>query len=179
MLFEVQEAFAAFGLTLNLGKTNFTNTAACEGESLELSGHVVKWSPRLMGTVITLCGNDDEAIRARMQRALRSFEVWSPMLTNTVLLVAARVAASVASVLSSYCWQAQNWTPTKKRYSFMSSWFARFGSSMRGLRRCPDEPIDSWCRHGKELWTELSVDVVRAVKTANVRFAGHTARMPT
>ena len=68
--------FAAVGLTLNLGKTNFTSTPACEGKTLELSGHVVKWSPRLafLGTVITLCGNDDEAIRARMTRALRAFQ---------------------------------------------------------------------------------------------------------
>ena len=98
MLLEVDEAFAAVGLTLNLGKTNFTSIAACEGQPLELSGHVVKWSPRLtfLGTVVTPCGDDDETIRARMKRALRSFQIWSPMLTNKALLVAARVAAFVA-----------------------------------------------------------------------------------
>ena len=55
MLLKVEEAFAAVGLTLNLGKTNFTTTVACEGISLEVSGHVVKWSPWLtfLGTVIT------------------------------------------------------------------------------------------------------------------------------
>ena len=47
MLLEVEEAFSAVGLTLNLGKTNFTSTLACEGKTLELSGHVVKWSPTL------------------------------------------------------------------------------------------------------------------------------------
>ena len=68
MLPEVEDAFAAVGLAVNLDKTNFTSTLACEGKSLELSGHVVKWPPRLtfLGTVITLCGNDDEAIRARV-----------------------------------------------------------------------------------------------------------------
>ena len=57
-LLEVEKVFSAVGLTLNLGKTNFRSTPACEGKTLELSGHVVKWSPRLsfLGTVITLCG---------------------------------------------------------------------------------------------------------------------------
>ena len=41
MLQEVEQAFAAVGLTFNLRKTNFTSTVVCEGESLELSGHVV------------------------------------------------------------------------------------------------------------------------------------------
>ena len=81
MLLEVEQAFAAVGLTLNVGKTNFTSTLACEGSTLELSGHVLKWSPRLtfLGTVITLCGNDDEAIRARMTRALRAFQKLVPI----------------------------------------------------------------------------------------------------
>ena len=46
-LLEVEQVFAAVGLTLNLCKTNFTSTLACEGKTFELSGHVVKWSPRL------------------------------------------------------------------------------------------------------------------------------------
>ena len=95
MLLEVEQVFAAVGLTLNLGKTNFTGTLACEGKTLELSGHVVKWSPRLtfLGTVITLCGSDDEAIRARMTRALRAFQNWAPLLSNKAIPVVARVAA--------------------------------------------------------------------------------------
>ena len=110
ILLEVEKAFAAVGLTLNLGKTNFTSTLACEGKTLELSGHTVKWSPRLtfLGTVITLCSNDDEAIRARMTRAMSAFQIWSPMLTNKALPIAARVAAFITSVLTSSCWQAQN-----------------------------------------------------------------------
>ena len=129
MLLEVEQAFAAVGLTLNLGKTNFTSTLACEGSTLELSGHVVKWSPRLtfLGTVITLCGNDDEALRARMTRALRASQNWSPLLTNKKIAVAARVAAFLTSVMSSFCWQAQNWTPTKKQFNYIGSWFARLG----------------------------------------------------
>ena len=116
MLLEVEQAFAAVGLTLNLGKTNFTSTLACEGSTLELSGHVVKWSPQLtfLGTVITLWGNDDEAIRAGMTRAQRAFQNWSPLLTNKTIAVAARVAAFVTSVMSSFCWQAQNGTPHKE-----------------------------------------------------------------
>ena len=108
---------------------------------------MVKWSPRLtfLGTVITLCGNDDEAIRARMTRAMRAFQNWSPMLTNKALPVAARVSACITSVLSSFCWQAQNWTPTKRQYSYIGSWFARLGSVIR-VRRCPEEPMDSWRR---------------------------------
>ena len=64
----------------------------------------------------------------------------------------------------------------------MNSWFARLGSSMLGLRRCLDEPIDSWWRRllrdGKRFWTKHSVDVVRAVTTAKFLFSGHIARMP-
>ena len=37
MLLEVEKAFAAVGLTLNLGKTNFKSTLACVGKTLELS----------------------------------------------------------------------------------------------------------------------------------------------
>ena len=36
MLLEVEKAFTAVGLTLNLGKTNITSTLACEGKTLEL-----------------------------------------------------------------------------------------------------------------------------------------------
>ena len=184
MLLEVEQVFAAVGLTLNLGKTNFTSTLACEGSTLELSGHVVKWSPRLtfLGTVITLCGNDDEAIRARMTRALRAFQNWSPLLTNKTISVAARVAAFLTSVMSSFCWQAQNWTPTKKQYKYIGSWFARLGSSMIRVRRCPEEPMDSWWRRlhrdGKRFWTKHHVDVINMVKATKFRFAGHAARLP-
>ena len=128
MLLEVEQVFAAVGLPLNLGKTNFTSTPACEGTTLELSGHVVKWSPRLtfLRTVITLCGNDDEAIRARMTRALRAFQNWSPLVTNKATPMVARVAAFLTSVLTSFFWQAQNWTPKKKKYNnwqvVCSSW---------------------------------------------------------
>ena len=184
MLLEVEQVFAAVGLTLNLGETTFTSTLACEGKTLELSGHVVKWSPRLtfLGTVITLCGNDDEAIRARMTRALRAFQNWSPLLTNKAIPVVARVAAFLTSVLSSFCWQAQNWTPTKKQYNYIGSWFARLGSSMTRVRRCPEEPMDSWWRRlhrdGKRFWTKHHVDVISVVKVTKFRFAGHVARLP-
>ena len=142
LLLEVEEAFSAVGLTLTLGKTNSTSTLTCEGKTLGLSRHVVKWSPRLtfLGTVITLCGNDDEAIRARMTRAMRAFQIWSPMLTNKALPVAQRVPALTTSVLPSFCWQAQNWTPTKKQYGHIGSWFARLGSAMIGVKRCPEDP---------------------------------------
>ena len=184
MLLEVEKAFAAVGLTLNLGKTNFTSTLACEGKTLELSGHTVNWSPRLTfpGTVITLCSNDDEAIRARMTRAMSAYQIWAPMLTNKALPIAARVAAFITSVMTSFCWQAQNWTPTKKQYSYIGSWFAHLGSAMTRVRRCPEEPMDSWWRRlhrdGKRFWTRHKVDVINAVKLAKFRFAGHVARLP-
>ena len=158
MLLEVKTAFTAVGLTLNLGRTNFTSTLVCEGKPLELLGHTVKWSPRLtfLGTVITLCCNDDEEIRARMTRAMRAFQNWSPMLTNKALPVAARVSAFIISVLTSFCWQAQNWTPTQKQYSYIGSWFARLGSAMSRVRRCPEGPMDSWWRRlrrdGNKFW---------------------------
>ena len=73
MRLEVEQVFATVGLTL---KQISRVLLRARGKTLELSGHVVKWYPRLtfLGTVITLCGNDDEAIRARMTRALRTFQ---------------------------------------------------------------------------------------------------------
>ena len=118
-----------------------------------------------------------------MTRAMRAFQNWSPMLTNKALLVAARVSAFIISVLTSFCWQAQNWTPTKKQYCYIGSWFARLGSAMSRVRRCPEEPMDSWWRRlhrdGKRFWTKNSVDVISAVKTAKFRFAGHVGRLPS
>ena len=113
---------------------------------------------------------------------MRAFQNWSTMLTNKALPVAARVAAFITSVLTSFCWQAQNWTPTKKQYSFIGSWLARLGSAMNRVRRCPEEPSESWWRRlhrdGKRFWNRHSVDVISAVKLAKFRFAGHVARMP-
>ena len=144
ILLSVEKARASFGLSLNLGKTNLTRIVACEGEisfSLRTRGQVVSTPHFPVNSCL-----DDEAIRSRIKRAVRSFQVWSPMLTNKAFPVAARVAAFVASVRAFFCWQAQNWTPTKKQYNYMSSWASRLGASMRVLRRCPDEPIVSWWR---------------------------------
>ena len=84
--------------------------------------------------------------------------------------------------MSSFCWQAQNWTPTKKQYNYIGSWFARLGSSMIRVRRCPEEPMDSWWRRlhrdGKRFWTIHHVDVISMVKATKFRFAGHVARLP-
>ena len=60
MLLEVETAFSAVGLTLNLGKTNFTSTVVCEGKTFELSGHTVKWSLRL-----TFPGNSNNFMQQR------------------------------------------------------------------------------------------------------------------
>ena len=68
---------------------------------------------------------------------LRAFLNWSPLLTNKAVPVAARVAAFLTSVLSSFCWQAQNWTPTKKQYSYIGSWFARLGSDHDQSQKMP------------------------------------------
>ena len=92
------------------------------------------------------------------------------------LPVVARVSAFIASVLSSFCWQVQNWTPTKQQYSSISSWFARLGSAMVGVRRCPEEPMDSRRRLHRD--GKRCVDVISAVKAAKFRFAGHIARLP-
>ena len=102
LFLEVEEAFAAVGLALNLGKTTFTSTVVCEGESLRARGEVISTAHLPGITVITLSGNDDEAIRARMTRAMRAFQNWSPILTNIALLGAARVTGFFTSVLSSH-----------------------------------------------------------------------------
>ena len=124
MLLEVEEAFAAVGLGLNLGKTNFTSTVACERESPKLPGHAIKWSPRLtfLGTVITPCGNGDEAIRA----------IFSRVVTD------AHEQSAPQPCLHSVGRHRTGHQP-KKQYSYINSWFARLGSSVRGLRRCPTD----------------------------------------
>ena len=49
---------------------------------------------------------------------------------------------------------------------------------MRGLCRCPDEPIDSGFTETERSFGQgNSVDVIRAAKTAKCRFAGRIARM--
>ena len=131
------------------------------------------WSPWLtfLGTVITQCGNDNEAISGHpCSRTKRS-------------LVAAHVSAFIASVLSSFGWQAQNWTPTKKQYSCTSSWFAPPSDQpCTESEDAPKNSMDSWWRRlhkdGNRFWTKNRVDVISAVKSAKFGFVGHIARLP-
>ena len=182
MLREVEELSRLLIWLFNLGKTNFSSTVACEAGPIDLSGHVVNWYSRFtfLGTVITLCGNDNEAIRGRIKRVLPSCLVWSPLFTNKALFVAARMAALVASVLSSFCWQAQNWTATKN---------TTFTSAL-GLLASDHPSADSAVALMNPLtlgeggftktetcWTKHSVDVVSAINTANSRSVGHIACM--
>ena len=55
-------------------------------------------------------------------------------------------------------------------------------SSMTRVRRCPEEPMDSWWRRlhrdGKRFWTKHHIDVINVVKATKFRFAGHVARLP-
>ena len=113
-----------------------------------------------------------------MTRALRAFQNWSPLLTNKAVPVAARVAAFLTSVLSSFCCQAQNWTPTKKQYSYIGSWFARLRSAMEGAQRSPWTRGGDVYTDGKRFWTKHHVDVISVVKATKFRFAGHVARLP-
>ena len=89
------------------------------------------------------------------------FQVWTPMRTNKALLVAAREAAFVASVLTSLRWQAQNWTPTTKQHNDIGP--------PRSVR---------FHRDGTKFLVKHVVDVVHAAKTTQFRLAGIIARMP-
>ena len=145
---------------------------------------MVKWSPRLtfLGTVITQRGNDYETIRARLKRVMRAFQILSPMLTNKALPVAARVSAFIASVLSSFCSQAQNGTPTKNTVQLHQQVVCP--ASDQPCAESEDAGMNPWTRGGDDSTkTERSsgqrtrMDVISAVEIAKFRNTGHIARM--
>ena len=135
----------------------------------------------ILGASINLSGNDESAIRARMRRATSAFHEWEPILTNKYLPVEGRAAAYKASVIASFCWQAQNWTPTAHQYAYIKSWASRHGSSMGFVRRSPTETLDSWWRRlhrdGHKFMVANNLVVTEIVKERKYSFAGHLARM--
>ena len=183
MLAEVTAAFGQVGLEINLSKTHYSSSVENGGRSISVVGQHVVWTPEIifLGSAITLTGNDEAAIRARMQKATQTFREWAPVLTNSRLPVEARAEAYKTSVMASFCWQAQNWTPTVKQYKFMSSWASRQGASMKLLQRHPEEEIGQWWRRlhrdGKRFMDVNNLNVVNKVKEAKYNFAGHVARM--
>ena len=90
-------------------------------------------------------------------------------------------AAYKTSVMASFCWQAQNWTPTARQYKYISSWASRHGACMGFVRRCPTEEIDQWWRRlhreGKKFMSVQNLVVTEQMKGAKHNFAGHLARM--
>ena len=183
MLTDVVEAFEKVGLSINLGKTHFSSTVENKDATLTIGPVVVKWTKdfELLGSMITLAGNDASAIKHRMMKATKTYNEWKPILENKRLPSEARMNAYKVSVLSSLAWCSQTWTPTEKQFDKMRSWNSRHGSCMKFMKRYHTEDLGQWWRRlhkeGKRYMAQGKVDVVSFVKGTKFNFAGHLARL--
>ena len=121
MLSDVTVAFEKVGLSINIGKTHFSSTMDNKDATVKLGSVVVRWSKdfEFLGSMITLAGNDESAIKHRMMKATKTYNEWKPILENKRLPFEARMNAYKVSVLSSLAWCSQTWTPTEKHFDKM------------------------------------------------------------
>ena len=184
MLADVAAAFDQVWLSLNMSKTNYSSSLPSKDSTIAVKGEEISWRKDLtfLGSCITLPGNGEAAMRSRKAKATRVFDEWAPVLTSSKLPAKMRADAFKASVIPSFCWQAQSWTLTKVQSQHVASWSSRLGSRMKGSRRSSCEEPGQWWRRmhreGKRFLDENHIDIPHEVCLAKHSFAGHIARMP-
>ena len=184
MIQDLVKAFGDIGLTFGAQKTHWTSMPAMENTKLKVENCEVEWESTIVfvGTVLDLTGSSAATIQYRINQGNKVYYKWRPILVAKWLPLARRADLLFKAVWTSALWCAATWNATQAKRATLDSWGARMMATVAGVKRYPEEEINSWWRrlhregHRRILkfGTKLSV----MSKLLVHRWGGHIARMP-
>ena len=184
MINDLVSAFRDLGLGVGADKTHWTSTPAQEHMKIKVEDCEVKWESTItfVGTVLDLTGSSGAAIQHRLNQGNKVYHKWKPILKAKWLPLPRRADLLLKAVWASVLWCAATWNSTKVMRNSIDSWGARMMSTIAGVRRVPEEPIDSWWRRlhreGHKLIDKYGPKLSTMSKLLVHRWGGHVARMP-
>jgi hypothetical protein len=182
---DLVEAFGNVGLTFGAPKTHWTSLPAAPLDKIKVENCEVEWETAItfVGTIVDLTGSAAAAMQHRINQGNKVYHKWKPILVANWLPMARRADLLFKAVWASVLWCSATWNTTKAQRATLDSWGARLVSSLAGVKRYPEEEIDSWWRrlhregHKRvaRYGTRLSVGSLLKVH----QWGGHVARLPT
>jgi hypothetical protein len=184
MIQDLVEAFGVIGLTFGAHKTHWTSLPAMEFEKLKVEDCEVEWESTIVfvGTVLDLTGSSAATIQYRVNQGNKVYNKWRPILVAKWLPLARRADLLFKAVWASALWCAATWNATQAKRATLDSWGARMMTTIAGVKRYPEEEIDSWWRRlhreGHKRIEKFGTKISVMSKLLVHRWGGHVARLP-
>ena len=182
MLSDVITSFKDVGLDVSYQKCHWTSFPNAEGTFLRCGSELLPWSKSLtfVGTIISACANDGDAILHRQAVATKVFYKWRPMLLCKDVSVSKRMMLFYATVFAAYLWLAEVWLPTVEQRGRMNSWAARLASQIVGVPRHGDDAVGEFWKRlhrvGHHVLSQSGGSADACRRRRLHAFAGHVAR---